>query len=93
MVREFQNIMHVPSDHDRGWHCDIRLVGAYAGIRVATKLGPNNRIESQLEWIDREEDGTPLEEEPGGLVVVLNRGTESVPRRVIEWLMTGEQGS
>jgi len=95
MAGDFQHVMHVPSDFDRGWYCDIRLHGAYAGIRIATKLRPNNEIESQLEWIDREEDGTPMESKNHGLVLVLNgrSGTENVPRRVIEWLMTGEDGS
>lgn len=73
------------------WRCDIREGGAYDGQRVATVLKPNNDIESQLEWADREGDEiSPPEEQ--GLVMKMGRsgGIDSAPRQVIEWLMTGD---
>jgi len=85
-----RHVMEVPQDHGPNWLCDVRTDGAYAGTRIATKLKPNNEILTQLEWADREGDDM-YEEHNQGLLIVLNGpGTESVPRKVLEWLMNGQ---
>jgi len=77
------------------WTCDIRTSGSARGIRVATKLGPNNEVLEMLEWWDRDEAGEEMAKEEQFLLVDIKEDRYSrvmtAPRAVIEWLMHGER--
>ena len=71
------------------WNCDVRVGGAYAGQRVATRFKAGTyEVESEAEWCCVDELGEFVPEEDQGLLVSTKRltGTVVVPVNVLEWL-------